>query len=155
MILNLSTKKLRYLIWSIVVLSIALMVIAPGSGLKHQLSSSLPWVAISLLVTESLFVIGLVVMAWTVGHSLGPNPLSWRRQLPLVLKALPSSNWFWAGFAANLLGALGTILIMILAVVTNLPWQAWGLLAVPAADLVVTVLVRTIVLVGLGRRSAK
>lgn len=87
-------------------------------------------------------------MAWSVGVRMGLNPLGWRARMDTVLARLNRSPLFWTGLAVNTVGAIGTGVVLVAAIVAGLPVSAWGLLVLPAVDLSLTGAVRAAVVRG-------
>ncbi len=141
----------RVVFWGLVALSIASLLLSPLGPLIDRVREVGPWVGGGLLLSEVLFAIGLLVMAWSVGVKLGRNPFQWRTRLDVVLAQLQRSPTFWVGLAVNTVGAIGTALVLVAAVLAGLPVSAWGLLVLPAADLGLTVAVRAAVVGGVRR----
>jgi hypothetical protein len=134
------------LMWILVLASIAMLFLSPFNELKEKLIGTLPWVFLSLLVTEGLFTAGIVLMAASVEHDLGLNPLKWRKHLKTVLKHVPENQLFWWGFWINATGALGTGLVLSIAVITSLPATSWGIIILPFMDLGLTIALRATIL---------
>lgn len=133
------------------VLSIASLLFSPLGPLIDRVREVGPWVGLGLIVSEVLFVIGLAVMAWSVGVRLGSNPLRWRDRMQDVLAALDRSPTFWTGLIINTIGAVGTAVVVVGAIVAGLPVSAWGLMVLPLADVSLTVAVRAAVVNGVRR----
>lgn len=133
------------------VLSIASLLFSPLGPLIDRVREVGPWVGLGLIVSEVLFVIGLAVMAWSVGVRLGSNPLRWRDRMRDVLAALDRSPTFWTGLIINTIGAVGTAVVVVGAIVAGLPLSAWGLMVLPLADVSLTVAVRAAVVNGVRR----
>lgn len=133
------------------VLSIASLLFSPLGPLIDRVREVGPWVGLGLIVSEVLFVIGLAVMAWSVGVRLGSNPLRWRDRMQDVLAALDRSPTFWTGLIINTIGAVGTAVVVVGAIVAGLPLSAWGLMVLPLADVSLTVAVRAAVVNGVRR----
>lgn len=138
----------RILFWGLIVLSIGSLIFAPLGPTIDRLKEVGPWVAIGLLASEALFILGLAVMAATVGVKLGANPLKWRSHFEAILAKLNRTPLFWVGLALNTIGALGTGVVLLIATLTGLPPSAWGLLVLPLADLSLTAAVRAAVVGG-------
>lgn len=101
-----------------------------------------------------MFILGLLLMAGAAGVHLGFNPMRWKSRTPQLLNQLNRTKLFWGGLAINTIGALGTGLVIGAGVISGLPWQSWGLLAIPAADLALTISLRTVVLTGVRAHKA-
>lgn len=134
--------------WLLAALSVASLVFSPLGPLVERAREVGPWVGLGLVVSEALFVLGLAVMAWSVGVRMGLNPLHWRDRWATVLARLDRSPLFWLGLVVNTIGAVGTAAVLGVAVLTGLPRSAWGLLVLPVADLSLTVAVRAAVVGG-------
>ncbi|MGH1493131.1 MAG: hypothetical protein ACRBK7_27665 [Acidimicrobiales bacterium] len=131
------------------------MLFAPLQPTIDRAKAVGPWVGLGIVASEVLFIIGLVVMAGTVGIRLGLNPLRWRSQLDTILGHLDRTPLFWFGLALNTVGALGTGLVILAATLTGLPPTAWGLLVIPLADLSLTAAVRAAVVGGVRGRGSE
>ncbi|MEL6985213.1 MAG: hypothetical protein AAFO29_22465, partial [Actinomycetota bacterium] len=114
--------------------SVASLIFSPLGPLIDRIREVGPWVGLGLLVSEVLFIVGLAVMAWSVGVRLGANPLRWRDRLQDVLAQLDRSPSFWTGLAINTVGAVGTAVVVLGAIAAGLPLSAWGLMVLPLAD---------------------
>jgi len=141
----------RYAFWALIGLSLASLALSPLGSLIDRVREIGPWVGLGLIVSEVLFVVGLAIMAWSVGVRMGSNPLRWRDRLETVLASLDRSSVFWVGLAINTVGAAGTAIVIVAAVLGGLPPSAWGLLLLPMADLSLTVAVRAAVVNGVRR----
>ncbi|MEM7338233.1 MAG: hypothetical protein AAF467_06280 [Actinomycetota bacterium] len=138
----------RVFFWLLIIGSIGSLVLAPLGPTIDRVRSVGPWVGLGLIMSEVLFVIGLALMAGAMGISLGPNPLRWRSRLDTVLARLDRTPVFWVGLVINTIGALGTGVVLVAAVIGGLPLSAWGLLVLPAADISLTAAVRAAVVRG-------
>lgn len=138
----------------LVVLSIASLAFSPLGPLIDRVREVGPWVGLGLIVSEVLFIVGLAVMAWSVGVGLGANPLRWRHRMQDVLGQLDRSPAFWTGLAINTMGAVGTALVVVGAIVAGLPVSAWGLMVLPLADVSLTIAVRAAVFNGVRQPTA-
>lgn len=128
--------------------SVASLIFSPLGPLIDRIREVGPWVGLGLLVSEVLFIIGLAVMAWSVGVRLGANPLRWRDRLQDILAQLDRSPSFWAGLTINTVGAVGTAVVVLGAIAAGLPLSAWGLMVLPLADVSLTIAVRAAVFNG-------
>jgi len=109
--------------------------------LVERIVATLPWVGIGVIVTEVLFVSGLLIMALSLGIRIR-NPLKLRREIKSVLSASTASKTFWAGFWVNAVGAVGTGLLACAGIISVFPVTSWGLMYLPLIDLVATVAIR-------------
>lgn len=134
----------------LVVLSLASLLLTPLSEVKKGIIDNLPWVGIGTVITESLFIIGLGIMALEAGHELGRNPLRWRSKLRKVVSHLVRTKLFWLGFWINAAGAAGTAVLVTIGILKILPPQGWLLLWLPLADLALTVAIRVAVVTTVG-----
>lgn len=132
----------RAAFWSVVVVSVAMLLLTPLTDVSDRARAVAPWAGIALVMSELLFVAGLLVIAVAAGVRLPRNPLAWRAELPGLLASLHRTPAFWIGLIVNTVGALGTAIVLIVAITRGLPWQSWGLLVLPAADLVLTLTIR-------------
>jgi hypothetical protein len=115
-------------------------------GLKDRAVQSVP-LALGLGVTELLFVAGALLMALTAGNELfegWTKHSAWkkvglaRKNYKALAHSLAVSPLFSAGFWLNFAGAVGTSLILILAVFKFVPVAGWGLLILLIIDLAAT-----------------
>lgn len=143
-----SKRVRRVALWALIAVSIGSLLFSPLESTIDRAKRVGPWVGLGLVVTEALFIFGLAVMAWSVGVRMGLNPLAWRARMDTVLARLNRSPLFWTGLAVNTVGAIGTGVVLVAAVVAGLPVSAWGLLVLPAVDLSLTAAVRTAVVRG-------
>jgi hypothetical protein len=128
-----------------------MIALSPLDSTIERVKQIAPWVGLGLIITEALFIGGLALMAWSVGIRLGPNPLQWRARMDAILARLNSSPLFWAGLALNTIGAIGTGVVVVVAITAGLPTSAWGLLVLPLGDLTLTAAVRGAVISGVRR----
>ncbi len=126
----------------LVIGSLLSIFLTPLSRVKQEVTSNLPWVAAGTILTETMFIVGLGIMAWEAEEELGRNPLLWRKRIHKVINHLVTTKAFWVGFWVNAAGALGTAIIVGLSVILTFPVQSWGLLWVPALDLAATITIR-------------
>lgn len=134
-------KTLAYVIFLLSILELVYVLVAGDS--TNEVVDSLPGVFVLTLVSEALFIVGLIVMAYAVEHELGKNPLKWRKHLKKVIRQVPNSRIFWVGFWINAIGALATGIIWLGAVIlSDLPLQTWGILWLPISDILLTISLR-------------
>ena len=143
-------KKLIILLGFFTVVELFLV---PFNASSTELAK-LPIFATLLLFSESLFIIGLLLIALSVEHDLGPNPLKWRRHFKTLIKHIPNDKKFWIGFWINLVGALSTGLIVLFGIIFVLPIESWGIIWLPITDIAITILLRATIL-ELRRESLK
>jgi len=141
-----------YTFWILIAASVGLIVVSPFNSTVAKIKQVGPWVGGGLVVSEFLFVLGLLLLAWSAGIHLGPNPMKWKSHTKMLLSTLDRTPLFWVGLVVNTIGALGTGLILGVGVVAGLPWQSWGLLAIPVADIAVTISLRSIIFNGVRSR---
>ncbi|MBX4190772.1 hypothetical protein KW794_01660 [Candidatus Saccharibacteria bacterium] len=134
--------KKRDVLIALLVASLASLLLTPVSQIKQGIIDNLPWVGVGTLITETLFIIGLGIMALEAGHELGKNPVLWRRKLHKVVRHLVKTKMFWIGFWINAAGAAGTAVIVAIGIFKVLPPRNWGLLLLPALDLGLTFALR-------------
>lgn len=132
----------RVAFWSVVIASVGMLFLTPLTDVSERARAVAPWVGASLVLSELLFVVGLLVIALAAGVRLPRNPLAWRAELPSLLASLHRTPAFWVGLIVNTIGALGTAVVLIVAITRGLPWQSWGLLVLPVTDLMLTLAVR-------------
>ncbi|MCA9349265.1 hypothetical protein KC878_03975 [Candidatus Saccharibacteria bacterium] len=111
----------------------------------EKLVESLPWLLGLAGLTEALFILGLVIMAYSVGHDLGWNPIKWHGHLKSIVHKVSLDKLFWVGFWVNTTGALGTGIVWLIAILYGLPISSWGSLWLPLADIALTVSLRSAV----------
>ncbi len=138
-------KARKVAFWGIVVFSIISLVFSPFGKLKDEAIGSVWWLVGGALVTEILFILGLVIIAIAMGRKIG-NPIKLRKQWKQLLSAGFRSNLFWVGFWVNLVGSVGTTVVFGVGILTVLPIQSWGLTIIPAADLTATIVIRKAVI---------
>jgi hypothetical protein len=139
-------KHHKKIMWALVAASIAMLFFSPLNELKETVSEALPWVLTGVLITESLFVIGIIIMAIAVEYELGLNPLKWRSHIKSVLHHVPENRLFWIGFWINAIGALGSGIVVAAGILISLPATSWGLIWLPFLDLSLTVALRITIL---------
>lgn len=142
-------KKHRSLFLTLLaVASIALLVInALTTDYSQFRIGQVLWVAIGLVVGETLFVVGALVMAYSVGENVSHfgHIRKWRQGLSYLRKharrfgeTLIVSKSFTVGFWMNFAGAVITSLILISAIIAYNPYAGAGILVVLVIDLVAT-----------------
>ncbi len=125
------------------------------------LSSSL-WIALRqwrhrlTLLAELAAAVAIVFVwsfsAWSVISALavvvlGLGALVHKRYREL-LQRVSASRWFWRGFMINWLGAVGTGVVLVAAVLMLLPPSSYGLVLPPLVDIVASIVWRMAVLRG-------
>jgi hypothetical protein len=99
---------------------------------------------IGLALTEACFIIGAIVAAASVGMLLSAQGgfVGWwknlrhaRRNIQDVMQSITRNKLFEFGFWLNLLGAVGTSLLLGVAVVMLLPVVAWWILILLILDI--------------------
>jgi hypothetical protein len=143
--LNSTTRAL--LLIAVAVLSIGWTIYDWGNlnFLKDRLIG-VEYVAIGLLLTEALFIVGALVMLAAVGEKIPSfHPRRWvgnvnflKKEIKAISSRAISSRLFGFGFWLNFIGAVGTSVILMLGVVRLFPIQAWGLLLILVIDLLAT-----------------
>ena len=137
--------KNKWVLIGLVIASDLLVFISPLGELKEKFTNQAPEFAVAILVTEILFILGLFIMAYSVGHSLGKNIFKWKKQLKNIVKDIPDNRLLWVGFWTNTIGAVGTGIAVGVAIIKILPPQSWGLLWLAFIDLGITLAIRTAV----------
>ena len=113
--------KRRNALIFLLVASLAAVLLTPLSVVKQGISNNLPWIGVGILISESLFIIGLGMMALEAGHELGKNPFFWRKKLRHVVSRMVRTKLFWLGFWINAIGAVGTAVIVSIGIIKTLP----------------------------------
>lgn len=131
----------RVLLCALVAFSIGSVFFTPLDPVLAQMKAVLPWLGIGVVVTETMFVVGLVIMAAALGVEIR-NPLRLRKSIKDILAAAVQTPTFWAGFWVNATGACATAVMLGTAIVMALPVTSWGLMYFPALDLAATVAIR-------------
>lgn len=111
-----------------------------------ELISNLPWLVAATIATEALFILGLAIMAYSVGHDIGWNPFKWRSHLKTVVHKVSLDAMFWFGFWVNAAGAFGTGAVWLSAILLGMPISSWGTAWLPLADIFLTISLRSTVL---------
>lgn len=145
-VLRKSIEHHKKIMWFLVALSVIMLFFSPLNELKDIVSQNLPWVLTGLIITEGLFVLGLIFMAYSVEHELGLNPFKWRSHFKKVAKHIPESRVFWLGFWLNAIGAFGSGVVVGLGILISLPVTSWGLIWLPFLDLSLTIALRATIL---------
>lgn len=145
-VVNKAIEHHKKLTWLLIIFSVAMLFFSPLEELRKTLSETLSWVVPGLLLTEGLFVLGIFFMAASVEHELGLNPLKWRSHVRNVLRYVPQSRIFWTGFWVNAVGAVGSGVVLGVAIVVGLPVTSWGLIWLPFLDLGLTIALRAVIL---------
>ena len=131
----------RGLLWGLILISIGSLLFTPFDSLKREISQTLPWVGLGVIVSEIFFIGGLAIMALSIGMKL-QNPLKLRGELKRVLRASITSRGFWVGFWINAVGAVTSSILLAAGIFAALPMTSWGLLYLPVADLAATIVIR-------------
>jgi hypothetical protein len=142
-------KKHRSLFLTLVaVASIALLIInAVTTDYSQFHVGQVLWVAIGLIIGEILFIVGALLMAYSVGENVSHfgHIRRWRQALIYLRKharrfgeTLIVSRSFTVGFWMNFAGAVITSLILIIAIVAYNPYAGAGILLVLVIDLIAT-----------------
>jgi hypothetical protein len=137
----------KKLIISLVILSLGLMIYdALYGGRLYSQIKNLGWLSAVLLLTEACFIAGAVIMAISAGESFRRLKLRhWPRhivrlrgQAKIFAARVVASRLFAIGFWLNFIGAVGTSLILIAAVILFVPQAGWGLGLIIILDLLAT-----------------
>lgn len=131
----------RGLLWGLVIYTVVSLILTPFRSIKEAVVDVLPWIGIGVMVTEVLFIGGLLIMATSVGLKTR-NPLSLRKELKNILRASTQTRVFWVGFWINATGACGSSLLLMIGVFVAFPVAGWGVACALLIDLVVTIVVR-------------
>lgn len=142
---NVYYRHRKIILILLLIFTVLEIAIVPLNASATELSR-LPTFATLLLISEILFILGILLMALSIEHDLGPNPLKWRKQLKHLVKNMRTDKRFWVGFWMNMIGALGTGVIVFIGIILVLPIQSWGILWLPIADITITLLLRATVL---------
>lgn len=136
-------KKITAVVIPISILSIFF---SPLGVIKDRILEDAPGFLTLLILSEVVFVVGILIMASAVGFELGRNPLTWRKHFHGLVQEITTDKLFWVGFWINAIAALATGILMGVGVLTLLPPQSWGLLWIAGADIALTLLIRGAVL---------
>lgn len=138
-----STKTIkRGLLWGLVFLSVGFLFFTPYDQLLDNAKQVLPWVGTAVVLSEALFIIGLIIMAIAAGTSIR-HPWRLRREIKTLFRdTVVKSRLFWVGFSINVIGALGSTGSICVALFMVLPVQSWAIILIPLADILATVLLR-------------
>lgn len=136
-------RNIKSIVVVLLILSVVefIYVLTLGDAAK-QIVDSLPYLVGITLVSEIMFLSGIVIMAYSVEEAIGWNPLHWRKKLKTILKVVPNEKKFWVGFWINAAGAFITGAVWVFAVMTGLPFEAWGLIWLPLTDIGLTISLR-------------
>lgn len=136
------TKRFkRGLFWGLILISVGSLLFTPFNSLRRDMSQTLPWVGFGVIVSEILFIGGLIIMATSIGLKVR-NPLKLRGRLKHILRNSIITRSFWVGFWINAVGAVLSSLLLAAGIFAALPMTSWGLLYVPIADLAATIVIR-------------
>lgn len=137
-----STKTIkRGLLWALVIISVGFLFFTPYDQLLDNAKQVLPWVGTAIILSEALFITGLIIMAIAAGMSVR-NPWRLRRELKAIFRSAANSRLFWVGFWINVVGAVGSTGSVCVALFKVLPVQSWAIILIPLADLLATALLR-------------
>lgn len=131
--------------WGVIALSAVWTIVGPLGDVIDQVAPKLPWIGALIGVSEALFTAGVLTMAAAMGLRVGFNPMRWwrlRGQIRDIAFLDHPNPLFWVGFWVNVVGAVGSGLIVTIAVLTTMPPLSWGLSLFGFADLSLTFIVR-------------
>lgn len=131
----------RGLLWSLVIISVGFLLFTPYDQLLDNAKQVLPWVSTAIILSEALFITGLIIMALAAGMSVR-HPWRLRRELKAIFRTTANSRLFWVGFWINVIGAVGSTGSVCVALLKVLPVQSWAIILIPLADLLATALLR-------------
>jgi hypothetical protein len=119
-----------------------------SEGLLAARAHALVAAGLYLVITETCFIVGAIIMAATLGVGVateGHRFKRWYRHIRYVRSeakhlalSLVENHWFAVGFWLNFFGAVGTSLILIGVVTADAPFAGWGLLVLLVLDLAAT-----------------
>lgn len=121
--------------------SVVMLVFSPLGEVLDSLKDNAPILGVSLIASEVLFIIGLVLMALSLGIKVR-NPFKLRRHLKEFISSISASKLFWVGFFVNLVGAVMTAIIGLAGVMLVLPVASWPIALIFLVDLWATLEVR-------------
>lgn len=144
----------RYLIWGIVLASVAWTIIRWDS--LSEVKGKVGQVAVFgvlMLINEVIFISGLLLITASLGRHVfagtGWNPVRWVKALLGVrvkatelLHSIADSRMFRVGFMLNWIGAVGTGLIPTVGIFVVLPYTTWGIAVLPMLDVVASIGIR-------------
>lgn len=136
----------KKIVWVLLVISIIFLLLSPLDEVRDKISQTAPTLLLSILVSEAAFILGILIMASSIGFELGKNPLTWKRHIHEITKELPDNKMFWFGFWVNAAGAFGTGIFLSIGIIRVFPVQSWGLLWIAFADIALTLTVRAAIL---------
>lgn len=131
----------RVFFWVLLVYSLGSLLFTPLGPVLASVKAILPWVGVGAIVTETLFIAGLVIMAAAIGLE-SRNPLTLRKDIKRMLVAAVETRSFWVGFWINAVGACGSSLFLCAGILIALPPSSWSLLYFPLLDLAATIAIR-------------
>ncbi|MFE4670704.1 hypothetical protein ACFRI7_17030 [Streptomyces sp. NPDC056716] len=124
----------------------------PLGELKGRLFDVAPWAGVGVMVSEGMFISGIMMMSWAVGLGWG-NPLRLRKALAEICERANGSRLFWCGFWVNSFGAVGSAVVISIGLIFYLPPESYGLLGIAFADLAATIVIRRAIMAGV-RKAA-
>lgn len=125
----------------------------PFDGTKDQIIEAAPYVVGGMAASEIAWLGGAAMMVGAVGSKIPINPLKLKSKIPEISEKANDSKLFKAGFAVNVVGALGDFAVLSGAVVQNLPPHSWGILGFTLVDLGVTLTVRKAMINGIKKNT--
>jgi hypothetical protein len=143
---RLAKKHLKMLGVLIVITSLMSIALSPIDRVGAKIIANAPEILWAFFISETLFLLGILIMASRIGYELVINPYHWRKHYRTILKNIPEDTPFWVGFWINTVGALGTGVAILFGVVLTLPAHSWGISWVGFADLGITITVRSAVI---------
>lgn len=136
-------KQHRTITAVLLVVSLLSLLFSPAAIVKDRVLDTAPSLLAGIVITEGLFILGIIIMASAVSFSLARNPFRWRQHLTSLARQVGKTRLFWLGFWINAVGALGSGLLLAYGVVRSLPVTSWGLLWIPIGDVLLTLAVRS------------
>jgi hypothetical protein len=114
-----------------------------SKNIVHQASKELPWIAGAYTGSWVGIVATAGAMLLAAGRGLSFEKVRhFKRELPYIAEKARESRTVKAAFWGNAVSALGAASIATVGILEALPPSAWGALAIPAADIYSTVVLR-------------
>lgn len=131
------------IVLALVIVSLVLLVISPFDLVIDKIrKENLLLIGLLISIAELLFISGIIIMATSVGHDIGFNPLKWRGHLKQIVNKVSKDKLFWVGFWINFAGAVMTTSVLTIMAIRLLPPQSWGVVLLGFLDIFITLSLR-------------
>jgi hypothetical protein len=148
---SIRNNKLVYAAGAVAVASLAT---SPLGETVDALSETAPYLLPGMGAAEVAWLGGAGMMLAAIGKKVTWNPLKIHSSIKEIPDAANSSKLFKSGLAINTAAAVTQFVMPTVAVMEGLPASQWGLLAIGAADLWATIVLRRAIWRGIHKNAA-